>query len=334
MFTVGIVGCGAIANVYAQAIRTSTRATLVAVCDTDEAAATRFADAQGAAGYADHRSMFDAEVLDGVIVCTPPATHAAITIDALGRGLNVICEKPFAIAIEDAEAMVRAAAAARTVLTMGSKFRYVADVANARTMIAAGMIGAPVLFENVFTSFVDMRSRWNSQATVSGGGVLIDNGTHSVDIMRYFLGPVASVRAIEGRRTQGLAVDETVNVMVRNPAGVIGEIDLSWSIQKTTPNYIEIYGTEGTISVGWRESKWTKRGSSEWTTFGTGYDKVQAFRSQIDNFVGAVAGTEELVIGPADALASVEVVGAIYRSMQHEQWVDVASRPRGASVLV
>lgn len=328
MFTFGIVGGGAIAHAYAQALRVSDRARLVAVADVDAATGARFGETHGIEAYPDYERMLAAEHLDAAIVCTPPASHAAIAIGLLERGLHVICEKPFAIATEDAHAMADAADAAGRVLTMGSKFRYVPDIAYAKTLIADGRIGEVVLFENVFTSAVDMRARWNAQPSVSGGGVLIDNGTHSVDLMRFFLGPVAAVRAVEGRRVQGLAVEESVNVTVRNPQGVIGDIDLSWSIQKTTPNYVEIYGSEGTISIGWKSSRLIRKGASEPMPFGNGYDKIEAFRNQIDNFVGAVAGTERLVIDATDALASVEVIAAIYRSMRDEHWVDVAPPPR------
>ncbi len=331
MVALGIIGAGAIAGAYAQALRSSERAELVAVCDIDASVAQTFAATHGGAVFTDYRAMCDAAALDGVIVCTPPVAHAPIAVDLLERGVPVLCEKPLSIDRPSALRIIEAANETGTLLSMGSKFRYAGDVVEAKRMVDAGAIGEVVLFENVFTSFVDMRSRWNSKRETSGGGVVIDNGTHSVDIMRYFLGPVASVHAIEGKRSQGLSVEETVAIFVKNPAGVMGRIDLSWSIQKTTESYIEIYGSGGTISVGWKQSKIRRTGETEWTPFGTGYDKLQAFRSQIDNFSGAIVAGEPLVIGPADALASVEVIEAIYFALQNDRWVSVP-HPQGISL--
>jgi predicted dehydrogenase len=206
---------------------------------------------------------------------------------------------------------------------MGSKFRYATDVIKARELMQSGTIGDVVLFENCFAGRVDMSKRWNSVKAISGGGVLIDNGTHSVDILRYFLGPLAEVHALEGRSIQALEVEDTARIFVRSKSGIMGSVDLSWSLNKELEWYIQLFGSQGVIQVGWKRSRY-KVGQGEWIEFGNGYDKVTAFRNQVMNFADAIQTGAPLVISWEDAIASVEVIEAAYESMRTAPWTDVA----------
>jgi predicted dehydrogenase len=274
--------------------------------------------------------MLDAVACDAILVCTPPATHARICLDALDRKVAVLCEKPLSLDPTSAGEMIEAAEAAGVLLTMASKFRYVQDVIRAKSIVESGILGELILFENSFTSRVDMSSRWHADPKISGGGVLVDNGTHSVDLIRYFLGPIAEVHAVEGRRVQQLAVEDTVRLFVRSAGGVMGSIDLSWSMNKELDSFIDIYGSLGTVRVGWRESKYRQVSSPDWVTFGKGYDKVDALRSLIDNFAGAARGEEPCLISSRDGLASVEVIEAAYDSLHSERWTAVNDRSTAA----
>ncbi|HEX8251414.1 MAG TPA: Gfo/Idh/MocA family oxidoreductase, partial [Pyrinomonadaceae bacterium] len=87
----------------------------------------------------------------------------------------------------------------------------------------------------------------------------------------------------------------------------------------------------GTLHIGWRESKYKLNSNPDWIQFGTGYDKVQAFRSKIENFAQAIRGKEDLLIKPEDALASVEVIEAAYKSLNQNLWQKVIEKSGAAA---
>jgi len=322
----GIVGAGAIAQSYAQAFESCSLAQAVAVADTRTQAAAALAGRLKCRSFSSHTAMAEEMKLDAVLICTPPNTHPEVCLEFLERRIAVLCEKPLSIDVGSAQRMTQAARSTGVLMTMASKFRFVEDVVEAKSMIASGFLGEIVLLENFFTSRVDMSQRWNSNPEISGGGVLIDNGTHSVDLIRHFLGPLTEIHVVEGKRYQGLPVEETVHIFVRGANGALGTVDLSWSINKELESYLRIYGSEGTISVGWKESKFLMSGSREWKVFGRGYDKVQAFRSQIENFAKAVRGEEPLLLTLEDALASVQVIESAYDSLRNSHWVSIPLR--------
>jgi len=325
----GLIGAGGIAQAYGQAFNESKCCDLVAVVDVRRDAAKALAEIVGGVPYTEYKKLADVE-MDAVIVATPPATHPEIACFFLERGTPVLCEKPLTTNVADAEKMISAAEKSGALFTMASKFRYCDDVIKAKGIIASGVLGDVLQFENAFTAKVDMSKRWNSNKEVSGGGVLIDNGTHSVDIIRYFLGAIDSVLVVDAGGTQGLSVDENVKMFAKTMDDVTASVDLTWGINKELPYFISVYGTNGSLHVGWRESKYKLNSSPDWTVFGKGYDKVASFKGKIENFAHALRGKDELFITPADALASVQVIDAAYKSMRQNLWQPVVERALAA----
>jgi predicted dehydrogenase len=317
---IGIVGAGRIAQTYAQVFAASEICEVAGIADVRRDAARAMAEALNCESFESHQAMAAAIAPEAIVVCTPPATHPEICTYFLERGIHVLCEKPLSIDSESAREMLAAAQRGGVKLTMASKFRYVEDVIRAKSILLSGILGDLVLYESSFTAHVDMSDRWNSDPAVSGGGVLIDNGSHSLDLFRYLVGPLAEIQVIEGKRSQGLSVEETVHIFVRTAQGVMGSIDLSWTIYKELDNYINIYGSHGTVSIGWKESKYRQAGTRDWVIFGKGYNKLEAFRSQVNNFLRGIHGEEPLLIDSEDALASVEAIEAGYRALRQTQW--------------
>jgi predicted dehydrogenase len=328
-FRVALVGAGTIAATHLTAIDLVDDVELVAVVDANREAAEKLAVGRDVAVFTDHLQLVDQVGFDAAIICTPPATHADIAEHLLHHGHHILCEKPLTVGLNAACALVDRAHRSERLLMMASKFRYVADVARARKMIANGAIGAPVMFENAFTARLSMVGRWHADPGVSGGGVIIDNGTHSVDVTRYLFGPIVDLLAVEGVRLQGLQVEDTATLTVRCATGVTGNIDLSWTVDKRLDHFARVHGSDGTLELGWRKAVRRDADGAVAEEFGQGYDKLDCFRAQLVDFVGAARGEREPLLGDDDALASVAAIDAAYRSLAATRWERVQA-PWGA----
>jgi predicted dehydrogenase len=318
-----LIGAGGIAKAYVAVFAALASARIVAVADPHLQRARALAKDLDCPAFRSHGELTENVACDAAIICTPPSTHVQVALDLIEEGIPVLCEKPLAVDLASARKLYNAAANDGVPLTMAAKFRYVEDAIRAKTIVDSGDLGEVVLFDNIFASHAPMDDRWNADPTISGGGVLIDNGTHSVDIARYFLGSITEVMAVAPRRVQDVQVEDTAQMFIRSADGVCGTIDLSWSLDMQAERFVSIYGSRGTVNVGWHESKYRLASSPDWVTFGSGYDKVQAMSAQVANFCEALRGREELLITADDALASVAVIEAAYASMKASAWVPV-----------
>lgn len=323
----GLIGCGAIAREHLAALADVEDLELVAVAEPDRAATQRAGIV--APVVATHRVLLAEHRVDAVLVCTPPATHEAIAIDALSAGKHVLCEKPLAPDASATRRMLGAARAADRQLVMASKFRHVADVRKARELVQAGALGAPVLYQNVFCSRVAMRGRWNADPAIAGGGVLIDNGAHAVDLARLLVGRIDQVAARFAPKVQDVSVEDTVRILFTAENGCLGSIDLSWSVHRELDWYATLEGARGTLRLGWRESALKLEGAKEWSRIGSGYDKRAALAANLAEFARVVRGEAIPAPSPDECLDSVLVIDACYRAARMGAFTAVRE---GASV--
>ena len=322
MLKIGVVGCGRIAQAHLEVMPRLKDAVVSAVCDVDPELAACAAEEQNCKSYSNLDTMLREEPLDAVFICTPPATHADIVVKCLEHGLHVLCEKPLAPTTEETQRMYRAAQKADRLLSLASKFRHMPAMIKAKAQIKAGLIGRPVLFFNRFAGRVDMSGRWNSNKAVSGGGVLIDNGTHSVDVARYLLGPVTRVAAHAPCSLQGLDVEDTV-VLSFECGQTAGNIQLTWGLDNLYDPFVRIEGTEGVLQVGWKESNYRLYRSQEWIPFGEPYNKLVVLENQDKHFLDCIQGKVDPLIDMQDGLQSVRVIEAAYEALACERWVKV-----------
>lgn len=320
---IALVGCGRIAQTHLETINVLDEAVLVGVADINEEVSRSVGEQFGCRAYVGYKEMIDKEKPEVLCVATPPLLHPEISIHALQKGTHVLCEKPFAIDLESAKKMVKEAEEKSLFITMASKFRFVDDVIKAKGVIESGMLGEIILFELAFCAKVDMQNRWNSRKEISGGGVLIDNGTHAVDIVRYLLGPIKRIQALSGKQVQKMDVEDTAIVFFETATNARGCIELSWSIHKDSESFINIFGSGGMLSIGWKNSKYRQSEKEDWIVFGSGYDKKKAFINQYKDFINCIRRKTKPVINAEDSLESTRVIEITYKSLQGNNWLEV-----------
>jgi predicted dehydrogenase len=322
-FQLGLVGCGRISQSWLEAIKHSKHVHLVSVMDLNPNISHPIAELTGCASFTELEPFIQHKKLDGVILCTPPVTHASIACRLMQEGISVLCEKPLAVTLEEGHRMYEVAKQHEVVLMMASKFRYVEDIIRTKSIIQTGLLGNIHFYSNQFCAQINMSDRWNSNPQVSGGGVIMDNGPHAVDIIRYLMGPITKIHAHESTRSPQLNVEDTSTLSVITKNNVIATIHLSWALTLKSNSYIEIYGTEGAIKVGWQESTYQHSGHPNWIHYGVGYQKVHAFKNQLENFINTIHGVQEPLITAEDGLASIGIIEAAYESLKTGKWVSL-----------
>lgn len=316
-----IVGAGGIARAHAEAIHGMSDCALVAVADTDPAAARRLAEPAGARVHASVGELLAAGGFDAAIVCTPPATHEEVVVALVAAGIATLCEKPFAPTPAAARRMADAASATGTLLTLASKFRFSAGVAACKRLLDAGELGEVTLVENVFTTRLDMAERWHADPLVSGGGVIMDNAPHVVDLVRHLFGELEAVCAVE-LAPRRLAVEESAILALRTRGGLSATSLLSWHADTRRPWYLAVHGTAGSVEVGWAETR-ARINGGDWRRIAAGYAKADCFAALLRDFVGAARGEHPPAVTADDALAAVEAVDASHRSLNRSSWCEV-----------
>ena len=321
IFKVGIVGFGRIADTHVEAWKANEGVQVTAVADDSPFARER-ARSMGLNAYETVQDLLKSETLNAASICSPPAFHPAQALDLMNAGVAVLCEKPLAIDLASAQQLIDGASQAGVEFQLATKFRHVPEIRKARDLIRHGIIGDPLTFHVEFSGMTDMSNRWNSKPAFSGGGVLIDNGCHAVDTVRFLLSGIVKIQGVPIRPVQHLPVEDSAMMLATTECGATGKITLSWSMKSWSDTYISIQGTRGMIQIGWKKSYLHVDGEMP-VEIGDGYSKLGAHKRMMGMFRDLVQGSNEPWITNQDALASSTVIEAAYRSMQTNRWARV-----------
>ena len=368
-----VIGYGKVAHTHAEVLAAIPESQLVAVCGRDAGKARAFADQYGVEPYTSVEEMVAAGV-EAVVVATPHPAHAAVTVPALRAGAHAIVEKPLASSLEDADAMIAAARERGRTLAMISQRRLYAPVRRVREAIESGKIGRPVLgtvtmlgwrSEEYYRSD-PWRGRWDGE----GGGVLVNQAPHQIDILQWYMGEVEELYGAWANLNHPyIEVEDTSVAVMRFRSGALGNLVVSNSQNPGISGKVWVHGSNGaTVGVQtdggsmfiagmtsvteppvndvWKvpgEEENLARWRAEDEAFFATIDATKHYHElQIRDFLQSIlAGRPPLVTGE-EGRKTVEIFTAIYRSQRDGRPVrfplapeagaaDFDGRRRGAS---
>lgn len=332
----GIVGCGVIAPWHARAISNTPEARLVACCDVIESKARKLALDFGAERvYTDYRQMLESGTIDAVCVCVPSGLHGDVTIAAAQSGIHVMCEKPIDITLQHIDEMTKACANAGVKLGGIFQRRTSPLWRKIKNTVSSGHLGKMVggdayLKYHRSQSYYDSAD-WRGTWQLDGGGALMNQGIHMIDLLLWVMGPVETVYAMTDHRVRSIEVEDTAYAVLKFESGAFGAIEGMTSVYPGMDHRMEFHGEYGTIQVT-RESitAWDIRGEDNAVSAENGLGGVdvklgtaeteptdaatQGHQLLIQDICRAIIEDRNPMVTPEESRKSVELILAIYES--------------------
>lgn len=248
-----IVGAGLIAPVHAAAIREIPGAELVAVVDPAPGVAARRGEALGVPHHAELDAALDRPDVDVVCVCAPTGLHAEIGVRAARAGKHVAVEKPIDVSLDAADRLIAACRDAGVKLTVLSQNRFAPAFLELRELVDGGRLGRLLIGDasiKWYRSPEYYRSAgWRGTRSLDGGGCLMNQGIHYVDVLQWLMGPVRSVVARTSTLLHEIEVEDVAMAVLRFESGAMGMLEAATVAYPGLTERLEVTGTNGTVVV-------------------------------------------------------------------------------------
>jgi UDP-N-acetyl-2-amino-2-deoxyglucuronate dehydrogenase len=245
----GIAGCGVIGPVHAEAIASLPDAQLVAVADIVPERAQKLAGQYGATPYTSLDTMLARERLDVVIICTPSGTHGELACRVMRSGRHVIVEKPMEVRRDAIQEMLRVQQESGVKLAVISQHRFDPASQHVRRLLDEQALGRLVLGHTIVPwwrsqAYYDSGA-WRGTWELDGGGVLMNQSIHSIDLLQWFMGPVKSVYAFSETLVHRMETEDVAVAMLRFANGALGTIAATTGAYPGGSTRVEVFGDKG-----------------------------------------------------------------------------------------
>ena len=330
------IGLGMIGRVHAEVAKQLDQCDLLAVCDPNEST-ERIADNLGVTFYVDYREMIEKEELDGVIIAVPNELHASVGSTCAANGLHMLIEKPIASSIGDADILINTARENNVSLLVGHHRRFNPLVEATREIIRGGQIGKLVGVAILWAMFkpTDYFQGSFSWRRSKGGGIVLINGIHEIDNIRYVCGEITRVHAEISNKVRKFPVEDSASISLYLENGALGNIFISdctpslWSYEATTgenPYFFHssescyhFFGTEASLEFpSLRRVFYPNKAKSGWQypllTAEIQVRPADPYREQLKHFCHVIRGEETPRTSGEDAKKTLEVTLAVLES--------------------
>ncbi len=250
-FGFGIIGAGLISHIHATAINAIPNAKIEGVYNINIEKADAFANKYGCKSYHQLGEMLKDPTIDIVCICTPSGAHLEPALQAIAAGKHCMIEKPLEVTLERCDAIIDAAKKAGVMVAVVFPSRFYEASMQMKRAIEENRFGELVLGDAYVKWYRSeayyKTAAWRGTWQLDGGGALMNQGIHSVDLLQWYMGPVVSVQAFTANRQhKGIEVEDTVVAVLKFANGALGNIEASTAIYPGALKKIEIMGTDGT----------------------------------------------------------------------------------------
>jgi predicted dehydrogenase len=318
---IGIIGAGTAGGRHAAAYRQTAEVRIAAVVDPDEQRGAALAAETNALYLRDATEPFW-DAVDAVSVCPPHALLAESALSAIAHGKHLLIEKPMALTLADADRIIAAAADAEIILMVGFVHRFRAEISEAHRRIRSGMIGQPTFAVEHLISGGGPTPGWIWQRSLAGGGVLLYNGVHGLDRLRWLIGSEAT--EVYARATTAVHASDVEDILVATLTYANGAT--ASFVQHIAPYLLppgwrsEVYGTQGAILVA---PDLTMTAVEHHRTVMTRPERDDRFLGETREFVAAIGERRAPSITGMDGRAALATALALYESAATGQPVSV-----------
>lgn len=336
----GITGLGNIASTHARAILNHESAKVTAAFSRSVENRQKFSDEFGLPVYETFEELLTHQPLDAVTICTPTGTHLEYGVKAAEAGKHVVVEKPIEVDVAKGRRLIDSCRQNGVKLAVIYQNRFSEGAVRVKEVLEKGLIGKPIMGRAAVKWFRDQEyyrsSNWRGTLNLDGGGAVINQAVHTLDLLTWLLGEAEAVSAYKGTFThENIEAEDNAVAIIRFKSGLLSVFEASTSIVPAQPRKIEIHGTTGTVVLtddeavvllGSGPGQNKIEGRQEVGSGATDPLKGLGFQNhalQYIQIIAAIKSDKEPVVSGEESLQSLAIVESIYRSSELKREVTV-----------